>query len=116
MPAPKKKTMPAAKGSGKAFKAPTAKEYRAKVTGASQGVVNAEQGYAQQRKLQKPNVVEVKRGAALAKLPGTLSGVSRRVRENNENYNAGYISGKKEIAAAKRNTANQAMKKMGKKK
>ena len=99
MPMPKKKAQAAGKTGGKAFKAPTAKEYRAKVTGASQGLVNAEEAYAQQRKIQKPNVAEIKRGAADAKRPGTLSGLSRSVRGNNQDYNAGYIAGKKEMAA-----------------
>lgn len=66
--------------------------------------------------LQKAAVKAVKAGAKAAKLPGTMSSKSRNSSQMAQEFNAGYISGKKDIAAAKRNTAKQAMKKMGKKK
>lgn len=46
----------------------------------------------------KIDIKEVKRGAANAKRPGTLSGVSRTVRFPSDDYNAGYIAAKKDIA------------------
>lgn len=55
----------------------------------------------------KINISEVKRGAANAKRPGTLSGVSRTVREKSADYNAGYIAGKKELAAFMRQQAKK---------
>lgn len=66
--------------------------------------------------LQKAAVKAVKAGAKAAKLPGTMSAKSRNSSQMAQEFNAGYISGKKDIAAVKRNAAKQAMKKMGKKK
>jgi hypothetical protein len=114
MPAPKKKTMPAAKGSGKAFKAPTAAEYRRKITQADI-IANPEQLYAEERKLSKIDVADLKRGAKAAKNPRPLSTVTRKSgsRSLNDDFEKGYIAGKQELAAFMR---KQGMKKMGKKK
>ena len=66
--------------------------------------------------LQKAAVKAVKAGAKAAKATGTMSKASRNSMQLNQEFNQGYISGKKDIAAVKRNAAKQAMKKMGKKK
>lgn len=66
--------------------------------------------------LNKAGVKAVKAGAKAAKLPGTMSAKSRNSSQMAQEFNAGYISGKKDISAAKRNAAKQTMKKMGKKK
>jgi hypothetical protein len=107
MPAPKKKTTPASKSGGKAFKPPKPINIK-EGTFANSGARNAAEMNAGQRKMQKPNNKEVKRGMADAKTPGTRSGQSRSVWENNEDYNRGYIAGKKELAMF--------MRKQGKKK
>lgn len=66
--------------------------------------------------LQKAEVRAVKSGAKAAKATGTMSKASRNSMQLNQEFNQGYISGKKDIASVKRNTAKMNMKKMGKKK
>lgn len=117
MPAPKKKAMPAAKASGKAYKPQTAAEYRRKITSADI-IANPEQLYAKERKLSKIDVADLKRGARSAKSPRPLSTVARKSgrRSLNDDFEKGYIEGKKELAAFMRNQGKRATKKMGKKK
>lgn len=111
MPAPKKKAMPAAKASGKAFKAEAPRKSK-------DGKVYTS-GTQFQNRNEKPDAQLIKAGATIAKQNRTLSGSKPGVRTSgadSKSLNAGYISGKQDIAAFKRNQAKQAMKKMGKKK
>ena len=55
----------------------------------------------------KIDVKQVKAGAKAAKLPMTMSGKSRSSSQLSDDYNAGYIAAKKDIAAAKRNQAKK---------
>jgi len=57
--------------------------------------------------LQKAEVRAVKAGAKSAKLSGTMSKASRNSMQLNQEFNQGYISGKKDIAAFKRNQAKK---------
>lgn len=66
--------------------------------------------------LEKAEVRAVKAGAKAAKNPMTMNKTARGSSQMSAEYNAGYIAGKKDIAAFKRNQAKQTMKKMGKKK
>lgn len=110
MPAPKKKATPATKTSGKAFKAEAPMKSK-------DGKVYTSVTQYRNRK-EKPDIEAVKGGARLAKMNRTLSGASgvRTSSADSKSLNVGYISGKQDIAAVKRNAAKQAMKKMGKKK
>lgn len=66
--------------------------------------------------IRKAEIKAIKSGSKAAKATGTMSKASRNSMQLNEEFNKGYISGKQDIAAFKRNQAKQAMKKMGKKK
>jgi hypothetical protein len=70
-------------------------------------MVNAVSGGAAKPKstspLRKAEVKAVKAGAKAAKSPTTMSKTARGSSQMSAEYNAGYISGKKDIAAFKRN-------------
>lgn len=57
--------------------------------------------------LQKAAVKAVNAGAKAAKSSGTMSSKSRNSSQMAQEFNAGYISGKKDIAAFKRNQAKK---------
>lgn len=108
MPAPKKKAQAAGKPGGKAYKPQTAAEYRRKITSADI-IANPEQLYAKERKLSKIDVADLKRGAKLAKSPRPLSTYARKSGRSslNDDFDKGYIAGKKEMAAFMREQAKK---------
>ena len=66
--------------------------------------------------LRNAEIKAIKAGAKAAKAPTSLSKVARNSMQLNTEYNQGFISGKQDMAAFKRNQAKQTIKKMGKKK
>ena len=99
MPAAKKKVTPATKTSGKAFKA------EAPMKSKDGKVYTSGTQYSNRN--EKPDARLIKAGATIAKRKETLSGTkgTRTALADSKSFNAGYISGKQDIAAFKRNQA-----------